>query len=114
MQVSPTSIYGGTWNRLTYTLVVTGDGTVTVTATLPEGILVHPDDLGALGINYDSGTRVLTWQPNLANGSAQATFEAVNDVLATPDSLVMKMVAQAGNSEQQPVIQVATLDIENY
>lgn len=114
-RVSPASIYGGTLNRLEYTLIVTGSGVITVTATLPAGILVQIDDVAAQGLNYVAAARTLTWRPDLAGlPQATVTFEAVNDLLALPDSLVMKVVAQSGDPNQQPIVQVATLDIEEY
>lgn len=114
-EVSPDSIFGGTWNILTYTLTVTGSGAVTVTATLPDGIIVYPDDLAALGLDYDQKARLLTWRPALGNGSRAAVrFEAANDLLAPPESLALKAVARSGQPGQQPVVQAATLHIEEY
>jgi hypothetical protein len=114
--VSPTSIYAGTFNRLDYTLIVTGSGPVNVTATLPDGVLVHPDDFSAPGLNaYDPETHTWSWQPELAAGGvATAQFEAVNDLLHPPDSLVLKVVAQADDPAQQPLIQAMTLESEKY
>lgn len=114
-QVSPASIYGGTLNRLAYTLVVTGSGAITVTATLPAGILVHPDDVAAPGLSYKPDARTLTWRPEWAGApQASVTFAAVNDLLAPPDSLMMKVVAQSNDPTQQPIVQAAILDIEAY
>jgi hypothetical protein len=95
--------------------MVTGSGPVTITATLPDGVLVHPDDFSAPGLNYyDPAAQSWTWLPDLAAGVSTAQFEAVNDLLHPPDSLVLKVVAQAGDPTQQPLIQVATLEAEKY
>jgi len=116
--VSPTTIYAGTFNRLSYTLVVTGSGLVTITANLPDGVLVHPDAFSAPGNHaYNPATHSWRWQPDLstaAGGVLTAEFEAVNDLLHPPDSLVLKIVAQTSDPTQQPLIQAVTLEAEKY
>jgi len=95
---------------------VTGSGLVTVTANLPEGVLVHPDDFSAPGNNgYNPATHSWRWQPDLTGGGvASASFEAVNNLLHPPDSLVLKVVAQSSDPAQQPLIQAVTLEAEKY
>lgn len=109
--VDPVLVYAGSLNRITYTLTITGDGPVRVTADLPAALFIDPRGLPPV-LGHDPIAGQVIWEPDLSTGLASVSFTAINDLFAQDSQQLLKMVAETPGS--QPIIEVAILEIAGY
>jgi hypothetical protein len=107
--VTPTTVYAGMFNRLTYQMVMTGSGEVKIEVTLPEAVLIEPSRL-PYDTNYKETNRVIGWRVDLDQVPAyQFSFETITDMISPPGGLIFKTIIYPVSSTEEPIIEVSTV-----